>query len=98
AVRNGAFEYVVKPFDLAAIRAVIERALRVVPSDKKTAAAEALDGMLGKSPAMQAVFKSIALTANSEASVLLRGESGVGKELAAAAIHRNSARRHGPMG
>ena len=97
AVRKGAFEYVVKPFDLAEIRAVIERALRVVPSDKKTAAAEALDGMLGESPAMQAVFKKIALAANSDASVLLQGESGVGKELAAAAIHRNSARRQGPM-
>src|SRR4051812_37911642 len=38
AVRKGAFEYVVKPFDLAQIRAVIERALRIVPSDKKTMA------------------------------------------------------------
>jgi DNA-binding NtrC family response regulator len=97
AVRKGAFEYVVKPFDLADIRAVIERALRVVPSGDKPAASEALDGMLGKSPAMQGVFKSIALAANSDAAVLLQGESGVGKELAAAAIHRNSTRRNAPM-
>src|SRR6185436_8398637 len=54
AVRKGAFEYVVKPFDLADIRAVIERALRMVPNEKKSVAAEALDGMLGESPAMQA--------------------------------------------
>jgi two-component system nitrogen regulation response regulator GlnG len=43
------------------------------------------------------VFKKIALAANSDASVLLQGESGVGKELAAEAIHRHSARRQGPM-
>lgn len=97
AVRKGAFEYVVKPFDLVEIRAVIERALRVMPTEKKIAAAESLDGMLGESPAMQSVFKKIALAANSDASVLLQGESGVGKELAAMAIHRNSARRQGPM-
>jgi two-component system nitrogen regulation response regulator GlnG len=97
AVRKGAFEYVVKPFDLAEIRGVIERALRVVPSEKKLVAAEALDGMLGQSLAMQNVFKKIALAANSEAAVLLQGESGVGKELAAAAIHRNSTRRQGPF-
>ncbi len=97
AVRKGAFEYVVKPFDLVDIRAVIERALRVMPSEKATTRADTLDGMLGESPAMQAVFKKIALAANSDASVLLQGESGVGKELAATAIHRNSGRRHAPM-
>jgi two-component system nitrogen regulation response regulator GlnG len=59
--------------------------------------AATLDGMLGQSPAMQSVFKKIALAANSDASVLLQGESGVGKELAAEAIHRHSARREGPM-
>src|SRR6188472_3861063 len=97
AVRKGAFEYVVKPFDLAEIRAVIERALRVVPGARKTVENQTVDGMLGESPAMQAVFKKIALAANSDASVLLQGESGVGKELAAEAIHRHSARRQGPM-
>src|SRR6185295_16776666 len=47
AVRKGAFEYVVKPFDLAEIRAAIERALRVLPGGAKVAATETLDGMLG---------------------------------------------------
>jgi two-component system, NtrC family, nitrogen regulation response regulator GlnG len=97
AVRNGALEYVVKPFDLAEIRSAIERALRVVPVGTKFVKSEAIDGMLGRSPAMQSVFKKIALAANSDASVLLQGESGVGKELAAAAIHRNSARANCPM-
>jgi two-component system nitrogen regulation response regulator GlnG len=97
AVRKGAFEYVVKPFDLAEIRAAIERALRVLPGGAKVASTETLDGMLGRSPAMQSVFKKIALAAYSDASVLLQGESGVGKELAAAAIHRHSGRKDGPM-
>src|SRR6185436_13261570 len=73
AVRKGAFEYVVKPFDLAEIRAAIERALRVVPTEKKIVATAPLDGMLGQSAAMQNVFKKIALAANSDSSVLLQG-------------------------
>ncbi len=97
AVHKGAFEYVVKPFDLAEIRSVIERGLRTVPRRVKVATTNALNGMLGQSPTMQAVFKKIALAANSDASVLLQGESGVGKELAAEAIHRHSARKDGPL-
>lgn len=97
AVRKGAFEYVVKPFDLAEIRAVIERALRTDPPATKTLLAGAVEGMLGQSPAMQLVFKNIALAANSDASVLLSGESGAGKEVAARAIHRHSANKHGPL-
>ena len=97
AINKGAFEYVVKPFDLAEIRAAIERALRIEPTQAATAGNNALDGMLGCTPVMQNVFKRIALAANSDASVLLRGESGVGKELAATAIHRNSRRRQAPF-
>jgi two-component system, NtrC family, nitrogen regulation response regulator GlnG len=97
AINKGAFEYVVKPFDVAEIRAAIERALRLEPPQKLTAPSGAMDGMVGRAPAMQNVFKKIALAANSDASVLLHGESGVGKELAAVAIHRNSGRRQGPF-
>jgi two-component system nitrogen regulation response regulator GlnG len=98
AIKKGAFEYVVKPFDVAEIRAAIERALRAEPAPPSPPPTkDALDGMLGNTPAMQNVFKKIALAANSDASVLLRGESGVGKELAATAIHRHSQRRHGPF-
>ena len=104
AVDNGAFEYVVKPFDLAEIRAAIERALRDQPAAGESTRSSAddepsggVDGMLGRTPAMQAVFKRIALAAASDASVLLHGESGVGKELAARAIHRHSARRDAPF-
>jgi two-component system, NtrC family, nitrogen regulation response regulator GlnG len=96
AVEQGAFEYVLKPFDLHEIHAAVERALRATPAALKCAASES-DGMLGQSPTMQAVFKRIALAAASDAEVLLSGESGVGKELAAHAIHRHSALRDGPF-
>ena len=97
AINKGAFEYVVKPFDVAEIRAVMDRALRAEPSKPVNPSRAGVEGMLGRTPAMQNVFKKIALAANSDAAVLLEGESGVGKELAALAIHRNSARRGGPF-
>lgn len=93
AIHKGAYEYVVKPFDVAEIRTVIERALR---SDAASAnePLSVKHGMLGRSAAMQNVFKRIALAARSNVPVLLCGESGTGKELAAAAIHNNS-EQHG---
>jgi DNA-binding NtrC family response regulator len=99
AVDKDAFEYVVKPFNLAEIRTVIQRALRKTPGGAK---APTNDGgiageMLGCTPVMHAVFKRIALAANSSAPVLLRGESGVGKETAARAIHQHGARRGQPF-
>lgn len=100
AIRNGAFEYVAKPFDVAEIRAVIDRALRADPLSTAIGASPrglAPGGMLGRSPIMQQAFKRIALAANSDASILLCGESGVGKELAASVIHANSTRLHAPF-
>jgi two-component system, NtrC family, nitrogen regulation response regulator GlnG len=96
AIHKGAFEYAVKPFDVADIRAVIERALCSEPSSS-TEPLGVKHGMLGRTAAMQNVFKRIALAARSNASVLLYGESGTGKELAATAIHNNSERRSGPF-
>lgn len=97
AINKGAFEYVVKPFDVEEIRAVIERALRNEPARKETTPNSTMGGMIGRTPIMQNIFKRIALAANSDASVLLVGESGTGKELAATAIHRNSEHRQGPF-
>jgi two-component system nitrogen regulation response regulator GlnG len=74
------------------MRLAIERALR---KERPAGAGEPAAGsqeMLGRTPIMQAVFKRIALAAASDVNVLLRGESGVGKEIAARAIHRHSAR------
>ncbi|MBN1588981.1 MAG: sigma-54-dependent Fis family transcriptional regulator [Pirellulales bacterium] len=100
AVRGGAFDYLVKPFDLAVAERCIRRALAsradvcVTASTGKTPDS---DQMVGESPAMQEVFKRIALVAASDACAHLHGESGTGKELAARAIHRYSRRADGPF-
>lgn len=102
-VRNGAFEYVVKPFETSEIRELIKRALEaseISNVDSQATDADSLatiDGMLGKSRLMQDVFARIALAANSDAGVLILGESGTGKELAARAVHRYSKRADGPF-
>ena len=75
AINKGAFEYVVKPFDVPEIRAVIERRYRVEPKQTSAQTSDPMDGMVGRTPAMQNVFKRIALAANSDASVLLRGKA-----------------------
>ena len=98
AVRKGAFDYIVKPFDLNQMERVLEKAIDesqrdvLMPGEPKQ-----VEGLVGSTPEMQNVFKSIALVAGSEASVLLSGESGTGKELAAQAIHRFSDRSAGPF-
>jgi len=98
AVRNGAFDYLTKPFDLAVAQRSIERALRAPPASPEKVSAPPAPGdeqMVGKSSAIQEVFKRIALVAASDACVHLRGESGTGKELAARAIHRYGRRASG---
>jgi two-component system nitrogen regulation response regulator GlnG len=97
AVRNGAFEYIVKPFDLDRVQQAVTRALEMKRPDDapRRAAVDYVGGLCGKTPAMQEVFKRLALAAASEASVLLGGESGTGKELAARAIHQYGTRAQG---
>lgn len=99
AVEGGAFDYLTKPFDLGQALDVIHRALRHTPAPEESAAAEPVDSeaLIGASPAIQAVFKRIALVAAHEACVLITGESGTGKELVARALHRHSKRKHGPF-
>jgi two-component system nitrogen regulation response regulator GlnG len=98
AVRKGAFDYVAKPFDLAQIERVIERALaRPAPAAEAANIDVHADGFVGRTPIMQEVFKRIALVAPSDACVMLGGESGTGKELVARAIHRYSRRSSGPF-
>ena len=99
AIRNGAFEYLTKPFDLTLAEKVLDRALRRRPQEAVPPAAMLglQDQIVGHSPALQDVFKQIALVAGSEACVLVSGESGTGKELVARAVHRYSARRDRPF-
>jgi two-component system nitrogen regulation response regulator GlnG len=102
AVEGGAFDYLAKPFDLSQALDAIGRALqrRNQPApDAAEAPAEAAspEEIVGRSPAMQAVFKRIALVAPRDSCVLITGESGTGKELVARAIHRYSPRRDRPF-
>ena len=100
AMEGGAFDYLVKPFDLDQATTVVKRALerrnaRDIIADTQEAAGP--ETLIGTSPAMQDLFKSIALVAPADVPVLITGETGTGKELAARAIHRHSGRRHGPF-
>jgi two-component system nitrogen regulation response regulator GlnG len=101
AVEGGAFDYLAKPFDLGQALEAVARALQrraqpaVAPTDN--GAAEPPEEIVGRSQAMQTVFKRIALVAPRDACVLITGESGTGKELVARAIHRHSPRRDRPF-
>ena len=100
AVRNGAFDYITKPFDLRTAEHALTRALasQEEPAECREVPEPVEQGQIvGTSPAMQEVFKRIALVAASETCVHVRGESGTGKELAARAIHRHSRRAQGPF-
>jgi DNA-binding NtrC family response regulator len=99
AIDGGAFDYLVKPFDLDRAATVVRRALESARpatrgGDEATPRAGSL---IGSSPAMQEVFKKIALVASADIPVLITGESGTGKELVARAIHAHGARRGGPF-
>jgi two-component system response regulator HydG len=104
AIRAGAYDYLTKPFklgeaSLAVSRAVDDRRLREENRRLRAqvAARFSRDRILGRSPAMQALFDQIGPIAASDATVLILGESGTGKELVARAIHQESARRNGPF-
>jgi two-component system nitrogen regulation response regulator GlnG len=98
AVHNGAFDYITKPFNLEQVRHAVLRAMRRGGGSQGTPAHQVpVEGIVGRSPAMQATFKRIALAAAADSCVLLTGESGTGKELAARAIHRYSRRADGPF-
>lgn len=103
AVRGGASDYLTKPFTLESatrvcLRAIRPDPLRVDPLRAETSAETAMttSTLVGRSPAMQQLFRQIALVADSDLSVMVTGETGVGKELVAAAIHQNSRRASGP--
>jgi len=96
AVREGAFDYISKPFNVNAVIATARRALkgRAVEEPEEVLLKEYSEasGIIGHSPPMIDLYKEIALVAPSRSTVLVTGESGVGKELVARAIHRNSPR------
>jgi len=103
AMRRGAFEYLLKPVDLHQLRDVVARAfeisrLRHVPAVlEDTDPTENADRIVGRSPAMQEVFKTLGRMAPQDISILILGESGTGKELVARAIYHYSRRSQGPF-
>jgi two-component system response regulator AtoC len=96
AMKAGAFEYVTKPFDLDALLASVARATQVRPAVHLETEGES-PTVVGSSPAMLEVWKSIGRVAESRIPVLITGETGVGKEVVARAIHAHSLRRDGPF-
>lgn len=101
AVRNGASEYLIKPFRLEDAQRVCRLALassrtRTTPETPTQIAGWNSDRIVGQSPAIQHAFRQIALVAASDLSVLITGETGTGKELVAAAVHRHSRRVERP--
>ncbi|MEO8359102.1 MAG: sigma-54 dependent transcriptional regulator [Vicinamibacteria bacterium] len=107
AVRAGAFDYVSKPFDINEVRSTVDRAIRQRVATLNEPEAPLLQtsasqtrsppALVGRNRLMLAVYKQIALSAPSHASVLIIGETGTGKELAARAIHRHSTRSQMPF-
>ncbi len=97
-VRSRVFDYLVKPFDVATVRTTIERAMRQDDALPPTAVnVDTKEQLVGQTPVVQQLFKQIALVAATETNVVLQGESGVGKELVARAIHEHSAATNAPF-
>ncbi|KAF0112638.1 MAG: two-component system NtrC family nitrogen regulation response regulator GlnG [Rhodospirillaceae bacterium] len=100
ATERGAFEYLPKPFDLKELVAVVRRALSVsralVTPDALVAAEEKLP-LIGRSTAMQEIYRTLARLMNTDLTVMINGESGTGKELVARALHDYGKRRNGPF-
>jgi two-component system nitrogen regulation response regulator GlnG len=98
AAERGAFEYLPKPFDLKELISVVQRAL-ASPQGKREAApdepAEDRLPLIGRSPAMQEIYRVIARLTQTDLTVMIMGESGTGKELVARALHDYGKRRHG---
>jgi len=105
AMKRGAYDYITKPFDLEVVDAIIEKVSRArdVSSQVSLLKQELKDryqvekNIVGNSPAMQEVYKTIGKVAVSDVTVLIQGESGTGKELIARAIHFNSSRLGKPF-
>ena len=104
AMRLGAFTYLAKPFSnqqlLASVRKAIEHygLIREIRRLRDEATPRSgFGGMIGKSPAMRAVYQLIEKVAPTPSSVLITGESGTGKELVARAIHNHSPRKDAPF-
>lgn len=105
AMKRGAYDYVTKPFDLDEVRILVRRAqemrrqsaeLQRLERDQRKRFELGVE-IVGRTPVMQEIFKTIGRVAPTDATVLIQGESGTGKELIARAIHAHSRRWSGPF-
>jgi len=104
ALRAGAYDFLTKPFDRKLLAVTVERALqhRGLQEElnrlRQVVSRDALNGeIVGQSQAMKRVYDVIRRISTSDATVLIHGETGTGKELAARAIHQSSSRQAGPF-
>jgi two-component system nitrogen regulation response regulator GlnG len=104
AMKLGAYDYLLKPFDIAKLKEIVGNALKAARDMKQVVSYQPLLesedyelGIVGRSEAMQQVFKLIGQVAASDATALVTGESGTGKELVARAIYHHSERSTQPF-
>jgi len=104
AMKLGAYDYLLKPFDVPKLKQIVYSALKAAKEMKQAIAIQPADfdddtdaGIVGRSEAMQTIFKTIGQLSASDATVLITGESGTGKELVARAIYQHSRRSKQPF-
>ena len=103
ATKLGAFDYILKPFDIPEMLNVIQQALNAGRFMRSPVAMNAVpegtskEAIIGRSRAMQEIYKAIGRVSPTDATVLIRGESGTGKELAARAVYHHSLRADKPF-
>jgi len=104
AIRSGAYDFITKPLDIDILTLSLERAVqyrnlnvRVKKLSSERGLPQHFDRLMGDSPVMEKLFSQLGRIADSEASLLITGESGSGKELTAKAVHENSRRKNNPL-
>jgi two-component system, NtrC family, nitrogen regulation response regulator GlnG len=98
ATERGAYEYLPKPFDLKELTSIVQRALAIPKTkrpDPDIEPGEERLPLIGRSPAMQEIYRIIARLTQADLTVMISGESGTGKELVARALHDYGRRRNG---
>jgi len=99
ASERGAYEYLPKPFDLKELLAIVGRAMSEPKNRLRAPEPDDMEAMplVGRSPAMQDIFRALARLMQSDLTVMITGESGTGKELVARALHDYGKRKKGPF-
>ncbi len=101
ATRGGAFDYIAKPFELDQMLETVKRAAESISGGTDEDESDVDDlpesEMIGSSPKMIAIYKVVSRVAPTDATILIEGETGTGKELIARMIHRNSTRAEHPF-